>query len=144
MQKRKKKRPVLTIAYFTVVENLRMALEVLTGVRVRIDAADFNREGAVVDFTTAGKVTHVFFEVDGFTLYFQLEEQWYQARFEDQWKLVRVAHRDYDDLQQHRKKGHALWWEGCSYLERWETPMFPAVVDLEKPEHMTVQEYLNS
>jgi len=140
----RKKRPVLTATTCNLMENLRLAIEVLSGQQTRFVQIDFNtglgkvKIGSTVldllftQLTDSGDTLHFHHPLDG----------WNIARF-DQSGEVRVV----NTFNPHKNKGgeHSMWWVGRSATERWEEPLHKEEVEYcAQMRGLSVEEYLNS
>lgn len=143
MSRFRKNQPVLTATLCDEMENLRLAIEVLTGKRTRFVQVDFN--------TCHGKVLvgdeekNLAFEfVRDSLLHFTLDgvNAWNTAQFD--WGLVTEVWAINNHNPHTRSVGHhPMWWVGRSATDRWEKPLYPEVVEhCAKERGLTVEEYL--
>jgi hypothetical protein len=115
-----KKKVVLTAIWCEKLEAVRLAVEVLTGLRVRIKQIDFNtNEGQVVVGETVKNIVVFFIHSDLVEFYFDADKnEYFVARFDDGPYEVRVINRKAQVVEDMK------WKVGRSATERWEEP-FP-------------------
>ncbi len=116
------KAPVLTASLCSPMEDLRTAIEVLTGKRTRFLKIDFNTgKGAVLIGDQAKEVMFIFSRED--LIRFDLGEGWCVATFEQplEAKVLNQARPS----QRHTVGGDCtMRWVGLSATERREEPLF--------------------
>lgn len=124
---RNKKFPVLTATFCRLTENLRLAVEVMTGEPVRFVHADFNTCKTRIRIGQTEKEIH-FSHMREDLIHFCLGEQdnpepWILARFDKpgEVRVILNGPKNYppyfeDDL---------TWRVGTSFATRWEEPLYP-------------------
>jgi hypothetical protein len=125
----RKKKIVLTESYCYLIETLRLALEVLTGERVRLFNFDFNTEkGRVFIGNELRNMTALFWNDDPSETKIQFKlahcekndlSDWYVARY-DRIEIIKVINED-NPL---KRDGKSMWIVGRSMNDRWEEPLF--------------------
>jgi hypothetical protein len=130
---------VITATACEGMENLRLAVEVLTGKRVRFVHLDFNTLKCKV--LISGKVVEILADTwDGDTIHFAIvkECEWYHARFDRD--EVRVS----SDRHKSRNGEHSMCWVGSSMTDRREEPLdLPSVNYCAEMRGLTTDEYLS-
>lgn len=125
----KKKEPVLTATTCNVMENLRLAVEVLTGKPVRFIQIDFNtnrgkirvgeEEKDIAFYSQHSDRTNFFFSKD----VFDKDEVHYFVR-SDKPGEVRVIIEGLKRESSYLKDDYT-WAVGRSFVHRWEEPLCP-------------------
>ncbi len=142
----RKKLPVLTAKFCKEIEDVRLALEVLSGLRVCLGQVDFNTGRGFVRVGAEGKNISFFFGRNNllqFSFWNEVGEpkEWYTAWFEATGE-ARVI-KDFDNP--YKRGVHSMWWVGRSAIDRWEEPLFYERVEYcAKIRGMSVAEYLNT
>lgn len=139
----RKNQPVLTATLCNEMENLRLAIEVLTGQQMRFIQVDFNTGRGKVSVGEEEKDLAFEFIRDDL-LHFTLDgiSAWNTARFD--WGLATEV-RVMNNHNPHRRSAnnHAMWWVGRSATDRWEEPLYSEVVEFcAKVRGLTIEEYL--
>jgi hypothetical protein len=110
----KKKYPIITSTFCDQIEDLRLAIEVLTGQRVRLLNIDFNTKHAEV--VVERKLKNIWFDhckQDSF--WFQFQDLFYIAKFDyKSMATVRVIRNNDPDRK---------CWVGRSATSRWQEPL---------------------
>jgi len=140
-----KKRPVLTATLCSEMEHLRLAIEVLTGQRVRFVQVDFNTNRGRVSVGLENEERDISFFFSGEDLLHLVLggfDGWNTARFD--WGLTTEVRVMNDKNPNKRVNGeHTMWWVGRSATDRWEEPLEPRRVEYcALIRGLTVEKYL--
>lgn len=137
---RKNQRPVLTATSCNEMENVRLAIEVLTGQPVRLIHFDFNTGHAKAYVGDEEKsFSYCSSREDLFQFAFDDLSGWNTARF-DKPREARVI--NFDNPLKHGR--HSMWWVGRSATDRWKEPVFFNDVEYcAKVRGLSMEEYLN-
>ncbi|MDQ5976398.1 MAG: hypothetical protein QG664_311 [Patescibacteria group bacterium] len=119
----RKKAVVLTASRCQLIETVRLALEVLTGERVRLHQLDFNQDNYFFRFGQV--IRRVSFSENHNGRYMDIgvaDDQgklaWYTARFEEDDQMIRV-------ISTYGISDNPMWEVGRSYHDRWQEPLYP-------------------
>jgi len=125
---RTKKSPVLTATTCNLMENLRLAVEVMTGKPVRFVHVDFNTCNTRIRIGQEEKEIHFVQYRDDLIRFclgeLETHDPWVLARF-DKPEEVRVTPYGIKCDRSPYFEKIDMWWVGTSFVNRWKEPLYP-------------------
>jgi len=122
----KKKFPVLTATFCSTMENLRLAVEVMTGLPVRFVHADFNTCNTRIRIGQEEKEIHFVQYREDLIRFFLGEpenhEPWVVARFDEPGEVRVIPDGDNSYLPYFEKP--RTWWVGTAFIYRWRQGLY--------------------
>ncbi len=138
---KKKRWPILTASFCAPMEDLRLAVEVRTGERVRVINLDPHTGSGTL--LIGDRVTPIEFIINQPPLMeFMLEGDtgWTNVRFDEPY-VAKVLYNHEPVRRGHC--AHLMWQVGRSSTDRWEEPLFPEkVAYCAKVRGLSIKEYL--